>query len=187
MTYTTAFDQTATESGSFGADQAQVMKVEFVIDSHRVNGEMRYGGPPRRLVDLLNGLDAGYTTIYNGSMGTVQRSDEQMKHFDLAQVRRDAILYAIPLSDTPRSGYGEIVPKVPVETSLALPGYQLTGNCYHVPNVDPSTIAMLSGRSFIPMTDVVIKPATRAKAAREEIIVVNLARVLVYAPRPRSV
>lgn len=186
MTYTQAFEQTGTESAAFGADHAQVMKVEFVIDSHRVTGELRYGGPPRRLVDLLNALDAGYATIYSGSMGSAQKSDEQMKHFDIAQVRRDAILYAVPLSDTPRGGYGEVVPKVPAETSLALPGYQLTGNCYHVPNVDPTTIAMLSGKSFIPMTDVVIKPATKAKAAREAIIVVNLARVLVYAPASRA-
>lgn len=186
MTYTTAFEQTTTDNGPFGADQAQVMKVEFVIDSHRVTGEMRYGGPPRRLVDLLNAIDGGYTTIFSGSMGGAQKSDEQMKHFDIAQVRRDAILYAIPLTDTPRGGYGEIVPKVPVETSLALPGYLLRGNCYHVPNVDPTTIAMLSGKSFIPVTDVVIQPAAKGKAAREQIIVVNLARVLVYAPASRS-
>lgn len=186
MTYPTAPEQTANQIDGFGAQHVQVMKAAFVIDSHRVTGELRYGGPPRRLVDILNAIDGGYTTIFDGEMGSSQRSDEEMKQFAMAQIRRDAILYAIPLTDTPRGGYGEVVPKVPNLTSIAVPGYQIIGNCYHVPNVDPADVATLSGRGFIPMTDVVIKPATKGKAAREDIIVVNLARVLVYAPSPRG-
>lgn len=187
MTYTGAYEQTGTQSLGFAADQIQVVKVQFVIDSHRITGDFRYGGPPRRLVDLLNALDGGYATLFNGALGSAQKADEDMKDFEVAQVRRDAILYAIPLSATPAAGsYAEAVRKIPVPTTLGLPGYDITGNCYHAPEADPIMAPVLSSRSFIPMTDAVIRPTFKAKIGREELVVVNLARVLVYAPNVQA-
>ena len=80
MTYSPTFGQTGADNEAFGiAPQAQVVKVQFVIDSHRVTGDLRYGGPPRRLVDLLNALDSGYATIFDGFLDSPLRPDDEMK------------------------------------------------------------------------------------------------------------
>jgi hypothetical protein len=184
MTYSPTFGQTGAGNETLGiTPQAQVAKVQFVIDSHRVTGDLRYGGPPRRLVDLLNALDGGYATIFDGFLDSPLRPDDEMKHFDVAQVRRDAIIYAIPLSGAPAPGsHDESVRKVPARTCLALPAYDITGYCFHVPDADPASVSMLSGRNFVPVTEAAIRPAFQAETVREDIVVVNLARVLVYAP-----
>lgn len=182
MTDTTAFGQAGIENGAFGVAQAQVARVEFVIDSHRVTGEFRYGGPRRRLVDILNALDAGYATIYGGSLSSSQRPDDEVEQFEIAQVRREAILYAVPVGDIPPPGSSvESVRKVPVPTCIALPGYDITGNCFHAPEADPTVVPMLAGRNFVPMTEAVITPTLKGKATRQDLVIVNLARVLVYA------
>src|SRR5574341_140722 len=104
MTYTPAFGQAKADDDTFAVARPQVARVELVIDSHRITGDLRYGGPPRRLVDILNALDGGYATVFAGSMASSQRPDEDVQEFDIAQVRRDAILFAVPLGDTPAPG-----------------------------------------------------------------------------------
>lgn len=184
MTFT---EEITAEIGAFPAGQAQVLKVQLVIDGHRLTGEFHYTGVMRRLVDYLNALDSGYATIVNGSIGSAQRFDDEGKRFDVAQVRRDAILFAVPLNDTPPAGSSpETVLKVPVPTTLGLPGYDITGNTFHAPQADPVGAPVLAGRNFIAMTEAVVRPTFKAKIQREDLVVVNLARVLVYAPNPHG-
>jgi len=80
----------------------------------------------------------------------------------------------------------EAVHKVPVPACIALPGYDVTGNIYLVPDADPATVPVLGSKHFVPMTDVVITPVHGAQPSRERLVIVNLARALAYAPNPSS-
>lgn len=147
---------------------------------------MRYSGPPRRLVDLLNAIDVGYVQVFDGCVDNPAREAAGASHFEVAQVRKDAILCAVPRDDGPAPGTPmEAVHKVPVPACVALPGYDVTGNFYLVPDADPAMVPVLGSKHFVPMTDVVITPLHQGPPARERLVIVNLARALAYAPNPR--
>ncbi len=182
MTYSTTFGQSAAEADS--GPQQQVLEVEFVLDSHHVTGELRYGGPPRRLVDILNSIDTGYISIYAGAVANAVRKGTAASDFRIAQVKRDAILIAIPRTEnTTPGGSMESVRKVPIRSTFALPGYQLSGNMFLVPDADPVITPILASRHFIPLTDAEITPAHKGPQSRERLVVVNLACTLLYAPK----
>ena len=184
MTYSPTFGPAAAEVETLGRDtQAQVVKVEFVMDSHRVVGELRHTGPPRRIVDMLNSIDSGYISIFDGVVDNAARPGEGARKFDAAQVRRDAIMLAIPRTEYIASGTSlEAVRKVPIPATFVVPGYEVSGSMYLVAEADPLTTPILASRHFIPLTDAVITPAHEGPALREPLVIVNLVCALFYAP-----
>ncbi len=163
----------------------QVVPVEFVIDSHRFTADIQHPGTPRRLVDYLNSVDGPRIGIYNGSFGD-GHSDTAASRFQLGQIYRDAILIAIPRGNTTFTARSmEVVPKRPIPAMLVLPGYDVAGNIYMVPEIDPANTPLIGNRNFMPLTDALITPAAAPdRAWREPLIVVNIARTLFYAPKP---
>jgi hypothetical protein len=159
------------------------MTVELVIDSYRVTGEIRSQGGPRRLVDILNTGEMPFVVVYDGELDD-PRIDDEPRRFGLIQVHLETILFAIPRSD---SGVHpdpyEIVAKVPVPSTVTVPGYELSGNIYLLPEMDPAGTHLLGGRHFVPMTDVTIHANGDCDATwSEEIVVLNLARTRLFAP-----
>jgi len=49
MTYSPTFGNTAAQADPFAYTEVLALKVEFIMDSYRVSGELRYSGPPRRV------------------------------------------------------------------------------------------------------------------------------------------
>ena len=184
MTYSPTFGPAAAEAEALGRDgQVQAVKVEFVMDSHRVEGDLHYTGPPRRVVDMLNAIDSGYISIFDGVVDNAARRGEGAREFAVAQVRRDAIMLAIPRTDHTAPGTSmEAVRKAPIPSTFVVPGYEVSGNMYLVPDADPVTTPILASRHFIPITDAVITPAHGGAAFREPLIIVNLVCALFYAP-----
>jgi hypothetical protein len=72
---------------------------------------------------------------------------------------------------------------MPVQATIAMRGYEITGNVFLMPGMDPSASQILGSKHFIPMTDACVKSATNPDCVwREDVIVVNVARALLFAP-----
>lgn len=163
--------------------QGAVAIVEVVVDSHRVMGELRYTGLPRRLVDVLNAADGPFILLYDGELEDLSRPQPRQCRFPLIHVRREAILFVIPraepaLPPSPR----EVVQRVPVPATVVLPGFEIVGQVYVPPDADPSRTNFLASRLFVPVTDAVITSCHNHELVwREPLVVVSLARAQVYA------
>lgn len=174
----------ALEPQDFPAQPAlQIVPVEFVVDSHRINAEIRYPGSPRRLVDYLNAIDGPRITLHACSVG-VGDDPVAVGRFEDAQIHRNAIIIAIPRGNTTfTAGTLEVVRKRPVPAVLVLPGYDVSGNIYMVPEIDPTNTPLIGGHHFVPVTDCTITPsADRDRAWQEDLVVVNMTRALLYIP-----
>jgi hypothetical protein len=168
----------------FEAPALQVVPVEFITDSHRINAEIRHPGAPRRLVDYLNAVDGPRINIHNCRIGR-ETGPEAAGRYPLAQIFRNAILIAIPRGNTHFTARSlDLVPKRPVPATLVVPGYDVSGNIYMVPQIDPQDTPLIGNHHFLPMTEVTVTPADpRYPAWQEELLIVNMARTLLYAPK----
>ena len=161
-------------------------QVEFVLDSHRLSGEIRYRGAPRRLIDILNGIDVPLIAVYDAQLTDSSGTASGGRHFDAVHVRCDSILFAVPRSDPARSGTPfEAVAKTPVPVIIVLPGFEIAGNVHVAVGVDAMQ-ALLGGSRFVPVTDAEIRALGSKQVGREPIVVVNLGRAQVYGPRSRG-
>jgi len=182
VTYSPTFGPGA-ETEPLGHAEVHELQVEFIMDTHRVSGSLRYAGPPRRVVDLLNAIDAGYILVYDGVIDSAIRAGEGARSFEVAQVRRDGVLIAIPRTEAATGGGGfEAVKKVPFPVTLAVPGYGIAGNMHMVAEANRVTTPILASRHFTPVTDAVITRAFDGFAFPEPIVIVNLACTVLYAP-----
>lgn len=159
--------------------------VELVMDSYRVKGELQSIGAPRRLVDVLNSVDGAFVIVHGGQLDDPLHEDDEPRKFELVQVHLNTLLFAVPRSASQvHPDPFEIIQKVPVAATIALPGFEISGNVFLLPQIDPAGSQLLGSRHFVPMTDVTVTSATnRACVWREPVIVVNLARALLFAPR----
>lgn len=163
---------------------SSVTLVEVVLDSHRVTGEVRYSGPPRRLVDILNAADGPFLLLYNVTLEDPSRPEDERRRFPVIHIHRAAILFAMPRDSNvaPASTF-ELVEKVPVPATVVLPAFELAGTVYLVPDVDPTVAPFLASGRFVPMTDVVVTAShNHGGVRREPLVVVNLERAQMYAP-----
>ena len=160
--------------------------VEMVLEGRWVTGDLAYAGGPRRLVDILNHLDDGIAVLHNAEIDGAQAAQE-LHRFESMQVNLNSLLFAIPIGgDLQQADAFERVPKVPVEATLALPGYELTGSVYLVPGADPEATHMIGTRHFVPMTGVTITCCAPGADSRERhVAVVNMARASLFAVRSR--
>jgi hypothetical protein len=166
--------------------QAQVIQGEFILDTHRVRGELRYQGVPRRLVDMLNSMDGAYLLLHDGEIEDPFADSPAPHRFEVAQMHREAILLAVPRGDAPQGDRLEAVRKTPVPATVVIPGFDISGHIYLLPEADAAKAPVLSSRHFAPMTDATITAAHgRGHSWREPVVLVNLARALLYAPNPR--
>jgi len=177
-----------TPAPEFFVSQAPAVGVEIMMDSGRVAGELHPTGAPRRLVDTLNSVDAGFIMIYNGHLDDPFTTGEPPRRFDVAHIGRNAILFAAPRGDSVSRGSPfDAVKKLPVETIVVVPGFEIRGNMFFLPDADPPSMPMLTSHHFIPLTEAtVLATAARLAPWREPVLVVNLSRALLYAPRKVS-
>ena len=160
------------------------MTVELVIDSYRVTGELRSAGSPRRLVDILNAVEKPFVVVHSGELDDPIIEDDEPRRFDLVQVHLETILFAVPRSDSHvHPDPYEIIEKVPVPSTVTVPGYELSGNVFLLPEMDPAGSHLLGGHHFVPMTDVNVRATGSTEPSWcEPIVVLNLARTRLFAP-----
>lgn len=172
-------------SGAF-PDQSGGVLVEFVTESCLVSGRVEISGAPRRLVDIMNSIEGLFVIVHEGTVADPWVEDGEARSFDMAQVPLDNILFAMPRGDTPQQGSTfETLAKVPVPGTLALPGLQVSGDFYLLPDGRLTHNAMIAtARGFTPVTDAtVVSTRGVTKVWREPVVVVNLMRGFLYVPR----
>jgi hypothetical protein len=160
------------------------MTVELIIDGYRVTGELHSPGRPRRLVDILNAVERPFIVVHEGELDDPAIDHDEPRRFEIVQVHLETILFAIPRSDSHvHPDPYEIIEKVPVPSTVTVPGYELSGNIFLLPEMDPAGSHLLGGHHFVPMTDVCIRPTGASTAGGSEpIVVLNLARTRLFAP-----
>jgi hypothetical protein len=165
-------------------DQTNFSRVVLLLETHRLTGRLDRADGSRRLVDILNTMDASTVILRDVSVEKLAEPEVAPLTFDIAHVKCSAILLAIPDPETsPPSGGREAVQKSASRATLLLPGVEVSGNVYFAPEVNPQSVPVLGRRDFLPVTDAEIaQVAFVFRRWREPLAVVNLARALVYAP-----
>ncbi len=161
------------------------IRVELVLEGYRVTGEVRLPAGPRRLVDVLNLIDTPYVIAHDGELKDPHHPDDEPLRFPVIHVQRSAILLAVPRSAA--SGQPspfEAVAKKAFPARIVLPGLTVSGNIYLAPEADPAKAPLLASSHFIPVTEATVT-VTRdgGEGWQEPVVVVNLARVQIYAPK----
>jgi hypothetical protein len=134
----------------------------------------------------LNVSEEPFVALRDGALDDPLIEGDEPRRFDTVQVHREAILFAIPRSDSDvHPDPYDLVEKVPVPATITVPGFEITGNVYLLPEIDPAAGHPLSGNHFIPMTDVSVRTVARTEPAWFEpvVVVVNVSRVRLFAPR----
>jgi len=158
--------------------------VEMLLDSYRVTGELFAPGVPRRLVDILNSNDLPYFVMHSGTLDDPFNQDADTKTFDLIQLDRAGILFAMPRGDVHKPDPFEVVRKKRVPSTAVLPGFKVTGELHLMPDADPALVAVVSDHHFVPFTDVtVVTDKGRTQSWHEPLVIVNMTRVLFYGTR----
>lgn len=160
------------------------VSVEIVMDSYRVNGELFAPGVPRRLVDIMNSSDIAYYVMHTGTLDDPFNPDIAPKSFDLIQLDRAGILFAIPRGDVHKPDPFEVVRKKRVPSTVVLPGFELTGDLHLMPDADPKLVPIISDHHFVPFTDVTVRADNgQTQVWNEPLLIVNMTRAVFYGTK----
>ena len=161
--------------------QEGVTRVELVLDTCRVVGVIGNVESARRLVDDLNNINDPVVVMVDASMSDLAALQTEAQHFSHLQIKRDAILVAISVgADARPTPSAEIVERRPATATLVMPGLRVTG-CVHLPpGVSPDAVHLIGKDTFVPVTEAEVFEGSRAR--HEPLVVVNMARAVVYAP-----
>lgn len=167
-----------------GSPPIAVSRVELIVDNLRVVGDIKQAGVPRRLVDLLNNHDVEFFVVEDGEIDDPFTDGEAPRKLANMEIVRESILFAFPRGgNAPERGDAfETVKKVPVRSTIVIPGFEVRGNVHFIPDIRPEDVPMMQNRHFIPVTDARIT-ATGGHSAEwnEPIAVVNLIQAFVFA------
>ena len=166
------------------APRSTGVPVEIVMESYRVTGELFAPGVPRRLVDILNSSDLSYFVMHTGTLDDPFNPATEGVHFDVIQLDRSGIFFAIPRGEVRKPDPFEVVRKKRVPSTVVLPGFRLTGDLHLMPEADPALIPIVSDHHYIPFTDcTIVADQGRAQAWQEPLVIVNMNRALFYGTR----
>lgn len=166
------------------AANVSFVRVEMVLDNYRVTGDLRQAGVVRRLVDMMNNTDLEFFVMKNGEIDDPFTGSDEPKRMANVEIHRESVLFAFPRSAAaPKHGDAfEVVKKVPVRSTIILPGFEVNGDVHFIPDIDPEDVPMLQNRHFIAMTNASVRASGgRTAEWNEDVVVVNLAQALVFA------
>jgi len=158
--------------------------VEAVMGGHRLTGELQGGRVPRRLVDILNSVDGAFLVVHAAQLDDpFKPTGAEPRHLETIQILRDAILFIMPRGGAQPSDPFEVVKKVAAEATVVVPGFEISGRIYLMPDADPATIPLIGTHHFIPVTDATVTAGNgRSEVWREPVVLVNMTRALLYGP-----
>jgi hypothetical protein len=160
------------------------VQVEIVMDSYRVNGELHAPGIPRRLVDVLNSSDLAYFTMNSGTLDDPFNENLERQSFDLIQLDRDGILFAMPRGEVHKPDPFEVVRKKKIPATLVVPGYEIRGDLHLMPDADPALVTIISDHHFVPLTNaMVFADRGRDQEWHEQLLIINMTRALFFGTR----
>lgn len=158
--------------------------VEIIMDSYRVNGELFAPGVPRRLVDILNSSDLSYFTMRSGTLDDPFNPETEARSFDLIQLDKSGILFAIPRGEVHKPDPFEVVRKKRLESTFVVPGYEIRGELHLMPDADVTLVPIISDHHFVPLTDATVVAAEgRAQTWHEPLLIINMTRARFFGTR----
>jgi hypothetical protein len=158
--------------------------VEIVLDSYRVIGELHAPGVPRRLVDIMNSSDLSYFVMRTGTLDDPFDPSAEAKSFDVIQLDRSGILFAMPRGEVKKPDPFEVVRKKRVPSTTVLPGFSVTGHLHLMLDADPALVPIVADHHFVPFTDAtIVTDKGRPETWHEPLVIVNMTRVLFYGTR----
>ncbi|KPK46628.1 MAG: hypothetical protein AMJ77_05590 [Dehalococcoidia bacterium SM23_28_2] len=158
----------------------------FTNGSHMVG---RLNMPPGqgRLVDVLNFRGESVIVLYDVEAKKLEPGSDEVFAWPMAQIRREAILLAIPHDERSPAGEDqrplEYVAKEPHRFSFLLTNFAVVGD-FHLPRgADIGSVRPLNSSEFVPLTNA---EATYlpdpALTWRADVIVVNAAKAELCYP-----
>ena len=78
-------------------EHGDIVLAELFLETHRVTGIVDQTGAHRRLVDLLNALDA-VLTVCDATVESFTDPNEQPRRCQVLQVKRQSVLVAVPVT-----------------------------------------------------------------------------------------
>lgn len=158
--------------------------VEIVMDSYRVNGKLFAPGVPRRLVDILNSSDLSYFTMHSGTLDDPFNPEAEARSFDLIQLDKSGILFAVPRGEVRKPDPFEVVRKKRLESRFVVPGYQINGELHLMPDADPTLVPIVADHHFVPLTGAtVVADKGQAQSWHEPLLIINMTRALFFGTR----
>lgn len=177
-------DQFVETGQSPPAPGVSLAPVEMVLDNYRVIGDLKQPGVNRRLVDVMNNNDLEFFVIKDGEIDDPFTDLDVPKNVASLEIRRESILFAFPrggLGHEPADSF-ESVRKVPVRSTIVLPGFEVNGDVHFIPDVRPEDVPMLQHRNFVAVTDARVRASGgRVAEWNEPLVVVNIGQALIFA------
>jgi len=148
---------------AFGGSEpiGNAVPVEVTTSGYRVSGTMRTRF--ERVADILNHLDLSHATV---ELATVRELYDPGRGHRVASamVPIDEILFLVADLPAERSSDAIVVPKKPVQASIALPPFRLSGTMFVPESVESVfTAVTMSPDTFIPLVDVTVTCWIRAE------------------------
>jgi hypothetical protein len=165
----------------------ELFQAELITDAFRMVGWLELPPVHARLADLLNFRDEPIIVLHDLELNTLGSEADKVFKLPMAQIRREAIVLAIPHERRapPEEDQAllDYVVKVPHRVSFLLPGFTVVGDFYLAREANIAAASPMRGSGFVPLTDAEATYLPDPTLVwKVPVMVVNAARVEAFSP-----
>jgi hypothetical protein len=167
----------------------ELFQAELITERFCMLGRLDLAPGQARLVDLLNLRAEPVIVLHDVEAKRLAPRSDKVFNWPVAQVRREAIILAIPhdrrlpASQTERPL--EYVAKVPHRVSFLLPAFAVVGSFHLAKEADIDVASPIRGSGFVPLTDAeAVYLPDPTLVWRAAVIIVNAAKAEVCCLSP---
>jgi hypothetical protein len=167
----------------------KLFQAELITERFCLLGRLDLPSGQARLVDLLNFRGEPIIVLHDVEAKRLEPVSDKVLNWPAVQVRREAIVLAIPHERRPPGSEPErpleYVAKVPHRVSFLLPGFAVVGTFHLAREADINVASPIRGSDFVPLTDaqaVYLPDPTLVWTA--SVIIVNVAKAEVCCLNP---
>ncbi|KPJ50577.1 MAG: hypothetical protein AMJ38_01635 [Dehalococcoidia bacterium DG_22] len=180
-------DMTLQQPAALEGPPRALLRLELITDGFHMVGSMELHRAGGRLVDFLNFSGEPVLVLHDAEVKALERESDKASHWPMAQIRREAIILAIPREDRPQAAEMqqplEYAPREPRRVSFILPAFAVVGDLHLAKEVDINAASPIRGSDFVPLTDAEATYLPHPTLVwRAAVIVVNVAKAEVCCP-----
>lgn len=134
-----------------------LFQAELITEGFCMLGRLDLPSTQGRLVDLLNFRGEPVIMLHDVEARRLGSESDKVLNWPMAQIRREAIILAIPHEH--HSSAAEVEPpleyvvKVPHRVSFLLPAFTVAGHIHLAKEADINAASPIRGSDFVPLTD----------------------------------
>jgi hypothetical protein len=167
----------------------ELFQAELITERFCLLGRLDVAPGHARLVDLLNLRAEPVVVLHDVEAKRLESGSDKVLSWPAAQVRREAIVLAIPHERRAPASEPErpleYVAKVPHRVSFLLPGFAVVGNFHLAREADIDVASPIRGSDFVPLTEAeAVYLPDPALVWRAAVIIVNVAKAEVCCLSP---